>query len=119
MNSWRDLFKSLQAELDRLSQEVDGRRVLPNSIDLALPEAEFARWGSVLEAVTAELGEALVAWAKHGRRTWYARTGPFLSVHLERCSQPELVCDFRKDSPVQESQPDTSNDRRRGDSDRS
>lgn len=108
MNPWRELFKSLQAELDRLSQEVNGRRVLPNAIDLALPHADFARWGSVLEAVTAEFGEALLAWAQHGRRIWYAHTGPFLSLHLEHTSQPEIVCDFRKDPPADESPPATA-----------
>ena len=68
MNPWRSLLRSLQAELDRCSQEVGGRKVLPNAVDVSLPSSQFEPWTPILEAVTAEVGEALAVWAGERRR---------------------------------------------------
>ncbi len=96
MNPWRHVFKSVQAELDRRSQEVRGHRVLPNAIDVALPSAEFESFRPVLERATAELGETLSTWVQSGSRAWYEDCGPFLTVHLDPCRDLEIACDFRK-----------------------
>ncbi len=106
MNPWRELLKSLQSELDRLSQEVKGRAILPNTLTAVLPAARFEPWAPILEAVTAELGEALVDWAKTGSRFWYAESGPCLTVRLDQeRTQPELTCEFRTASGEEPSPP--------------
>ncbi len=100
MNPWREVLKALQAELDRLSQEIEGRSVLPNGVTAALPAARFERWAPILEAVTAELGEALVSWVEASRRVWYAGRGPFLTVQLDGDrTQTEITCEFLKSPP--------------------
>ncbi len=99
MNPWRSLLRDLRAELDRNSQEVAGRSVLPNAVDVALPATQFEPWTPLLEAVTAEVGTALVEWALAGRRGWYDEEGPLVTVHLEDCARPEIVCEFRKLTP--------------------
>jgi hypothetical protein len=110
MNPWREVLKALQAELDRLSQEIEGRSVLPNGVTAVLPAARFERWAPILEAVTAELGESLVEWVAASRRTWYAGAGPFLTVQLDaERTQPEISCQFHEappgDSPATEEEP--------------
>ena len=100
MNPWRDVLKIVQAELDRLSQEIGGRAVLPNGIHAALPASRFEKWAPILEAVTAELGAALVEWVGGSRRAWYNDLGPFLTVRLDgERAQPEIVCEFLKTVP--------------------
>lgn len=100
MNPWREVLKALQAELDRLSQEIEGRSVLPNGVTAVLPAARFERWAPILAAVTAELGEALVEWVAASRRTWYAGAGPFLTVQLDaERTQSEIRCHFLKSPP--------------------
>ena len=103
-NPWREVLKSLQSELDRLSQEVDGQAILPNAVTAKLPATRFDRWAPILEAVTAELGEALVTWARGSRRAWYAGAGPFLTLRLdEDRSQIEIGCEFLSSLPDGES----------------
>lgn len=99
MNPWRPLLRTLEDELERLSQEVRGRRVLPNSLEVTLPEGEFDAFAPVLEAVTAEIGERLVEWAGKRGRSWYADTGPFLVVHLGPATEPRIECEFTKKLP--------------------
>lgn len=101
MNPWRSLLRDLQAELDRNSQEVAGRSVLPNAVDVTLPATQFEPWTPILGAVTAELGTALAEWAVAGRRGWYDETGPLVTVHLEDGARPQIVCEFRKAAPQQ------------------
>jgi hypothetical protein len=98
MNPWRPLLRNLEDELERLSQEVRGRRVLPNSIELTLPGTEFETFAPVLAEVTAEVGEKLTEWANQRRRTWYADAGPYLAVHIDSCAKPQIECHFRKKS---------------------
>ncbi|MEE8525993.1 MAG: hypothetical protein V3T72_18810 [Thermoanaerobaculia bacterium] len=110
MNPWREVLKALQAELDRLSQEIEGRSVLPNGVTAVLPAARFERWAPILTAVTAELGEALVEWVGASRRTWYADAGPFLTVRLDaERTRSEISCHFLKsppgESPATEEEP--------------
>ncbi len=99
MNPWRSLLRAIEAELDRCSQEVAGQRVLPNAVDVALPSSQFGPWKPILEAVTAEVGEALVAWAGERKRSWYADEGPYLTVRVEDRPRPDIACDFRKGPP--------------------
>lgn len=96
MNPWRSLLRSLQAELERCSQEVGGRKVLPNAVDVALPESQFESQAPILRAATAEVGKALVDWAENKRRIWYGDAGPYLNVHLEGCPRAEIICEFKK-----------------------
>jgi hypothetical protein len=100
MNPWREVLKALQAELDRLSQEIEGRSVLPNGVTAVLPAARFERWAPILAAVAAELGEALVEWVAASRRTWYAGAGPYLTVRLDaERTQSEISCHFLESPP--------------------
>jgi len=99
MNPWRPLLRSIEDELERLSQEVRGRRVLPNSLEVTLPEGELDSFAPVLEAVTAEIGERLVEWAGKRGRSWYADTGPFLVVHLGAVQEARIECEFTKKVP--------------------
>jgi len=83
MSSWPDLLRRIQSELDRCSQRVGQGTVLADRISVRVPEADFGRWSPVLEPVTAELGEALVAWAERRGATWYGNAaGPALEVEL-------------------------------------
>ena len=98
VNPWRHLLRSVQSELDRLGQEIEGRAVMPNEVEIVLPGASHERWAPVLSRITAELGGALVAWAERGRRAWYDDRGPFLAVRLEGDSggPPQITCKFRR-----------------------
>lgn len=99
MNPWRDVLKSVQKELERRSQEVEGRPVLPNGISVRLPVARFGRFSPLLEAVTTELGEALVEWAARSGHSWYAAMGPFLHVELVAEGELETAWAFLKSPP--------------------
>lgn len=99
MNPWRSLLRSIEDELERLSQEVRGQRVLPNALELTLPEAELDAFAPVLGAVAAEIGERLVEWAGKRGRSWYADTGPFLVVHLGPVQEARIECEFTKKVP--------------------
>jgi hypothetical protein len=99
MKPWNAILSSLQNELDHLSQEVDGRRVLPNFLDIGLPERDFARYSSILAEVTAELGEALVTWAQKRGRRWYAGRGPTLHVELRDSPRLEMRCEYQQQQP--------------------
>jgi hypothetical protein len=115
MNPWRPLLRSIEDELERLSQEVRGQRVLPNSIEVVLPEAELGHFASVLEPVTAELGEKLLEWATQRGRSWYAGNGPRLVVHLGQATEPGIECAFTKKLPDGE-RPDTRKEPAKADS---
>ncbi len=106
MNPWRPLLRSIEDELERLSQEVRGRRVLPNSIEVTLPDGEFEPFAPVLEPVTAEIGEKLLEWAGKRGHSWYADTGPCLVVNLGNTTEPRIECEFTKLLPDGE-RPDT------------
>lgn len=83
MNGLEAVRGSLEDELNRCSQGIDGVVVLPNAVRVKLPEAEFARYAPVLQAVTDELGCALRVWAaQHGHR-WFSGRGPWLEVLIE------------------------------------
>lgn len=100
MNPWREILKALQSELDRLSQEIDGCAVLPNGIVALLPAARFEKWSPILEAVAAELGQALVDWVSGSRRAWYEGSGPFLTLRLDADRvRPEITCEFLRTAP--------------------
>ena len=92
-------MRSIQRELERRSQEVDGRPVLPNSAEVRLPVTRFGEFAPLLEAVTAELGEALVEWAARGGKAWYAGLGPFLNLELVTEEAFQATCGFRKTPP--------------------
>lgn len=87
-------------DLRRLSQEIDGRQVMPNRIQVRLPRSDFARLQPILSALTAELGEALVAWARREGHAWYRDLGPFLTVELAPVERLEVRCSFVTEPPV-------------------
>jgi hypothetical protein len=74
---------SLESELNRCSQGVDGVVVLPNAVTVKLPEAEFGRYAPVLQAVTDELGGALRVWAAECGHLWFSGRGPWIEVLIE------------------------------------
>lgn len=83
MSVWSDVLRDIEAELSRCAQVVEGRHVLPNSVTVRLPRAEFGRFAPVLDCVARELGEALESRARTGSREWVGGTGPFLEVVLD------------------------------------
>ncbi len=89
MTSWPEVLREIQGELLRCNQRVKGRQVLPDVLEVRLPEAAFGRWAPVLVEVTAELGEALMEWATKRECKWYQGAGPRLEVIL--AERPEAV----------------------------
>lgn len=99
MKPWNAIVRSLRNELDRLSQEVEGRRVLPNTLEVGLPEKDFERFSPVLQEITNELGETIANWAEQRRCRWYNDLGPFLKVELRPCRKPEIRCEHSPTPP--------------------
>ena len=79
MNPWSSVLQSIRDELERLAQTSGGVEILPDRVEVILPEARFGRWSPVLSRVVEELGQALVSWADRGGRRWY-RGGP---LHMD------------------------------------
>lgn len=99
MNPWRDVLRLVQKELERRSQEVEGRPVLPNGVTVRLPQERYGRFAPLLEAATAELGEALVEWAARTGRRWYGAMGPYVDVELVAGGDLETSWAFLKSPP--------------------
>ncbi len=99
MNPWREVLKALQMELDRLSQEVGGRPVLPNGATVRLPRSRFEPYSPLLSSMAAELGQSLHTWANDTGRDWYGSKGPYLVLEIEEIGEPEIVCDFFAELP--------------------
>lgn len=87
-------------ELDRLSQEVAGRPVLPNGATVRLPRSRFEPWSPLLRSMAAELGQALADWAGETGRDWYAAKGPYLVLQLEERADPDIFCEFLAELPA-------------------
>ena len=99
MQPWRDLLREIEAELTRCGQQVGEVRVLPAVIKVQLPEATFRAWTPVLAQVTAELGDALVAWATQRSLGWSGGTGPSLEVLLEERPESLVTVSMSTDPP--------------------
>ena len=99
MQPWRDLLREIEEELTRCSQQVGEVRILPAVIRIQLPEPSFRKWSPVLAPVTAEIGEALVAWARERSLGWSAGTGPALEVLLEDRPEIHVTVSMTSDSP--------------------
>lgn len=100
MSFWAGASRAAEIELLRLSQMPEGRQVLPNRVAFLLPRAMLRQDEPILSSVTAELGEALVAWARHEGHTWYRDLGPFLTVELGPVDRIEVHCEFVTEPPV-------------------
>ena len=83
MNGLEALRRSLENELNRCAQGVDGVLVLPNVARVRLPEADFGRYAPVLQAVTDELGRSLQTWAAGRGHRWFSGRGPWLEILIE------------------------------------
>lgn len=70
--------------------------MLPNWVAVALPNARYEASAPILRPATAEIGEALVEWARSRRRHWYDDSGPHLNVRLESRARLHIVCTFQK-----------------------
>jgi hypothetical protein len=82
MTSWEEVLREIKAELLRCCQKLGAREILPNAIRARLDKSYFQRWESVLQKVTAEVGEALVQWAELRGSRWYEDCGPHIDVML-------------------------------------
>lgn len=100
-NPWKDLVATVEFELLRLSQEVDGRHVLPNTAHVRAPERRFEPLTPVLEAATGEVGAALAAWARERGHGWYRDLGPFLTIELAGGDVLEVACGFARAAPAE------------------
>ena len=100
MNPWRDVLRAIQRELERRSQEVEGRPVLPNRATVQLPSRRFGEQAPLLEAIAAELGQSLSEWADRGRMSWYGGIGPFLELQLVPEDALITVCSFERRPPL-------------------
>lgn len=100
MSAWKEALVEIEREVTRLSQEVDGRQVLPNSIRVRFPIAAEERLRPVLEPATGELGEALCEWAVREGHAWYRDFGPFVEVTLEGVDRLEVECSFVRTPPA-------------------
>ncbi len=94
MTNWPEVLREIQGELLRCHQRVRGRQVLPDVLDVRLPEATFGRWAPVLGEVTAEVGEALMEWAAKRECKWYQGKGPRLQVVLAERPEAEISVSF-------------------------
>ena len=94
LSLWADVLRDVEAELSRCAQVVEGRHVLPNSVTVRLPRAEFGRFAPVLDRVARELGEALESRARTGSREWAGGAGPFLEVVLEETAARDVKAEI-------------------------
>ena len=94
MKSWADVVSGVRAELLRCSQRLGSRELLPDRVTVVLPESVFREWAPVLEEVTAEIGEDLLAWANRGTLDWYTPQGPRLEIRLVEDDAPRVEVSF-------------------------
>ena len=83
MNGWDDILRGAQVELFRCSQEVEGRRYLPDRVVIGLPRKECTRFAPVLPEIARELGVALRRWARMQGYVWRGTSGPSLRLEIE------------------------------------
>jgi len=94
MKSWTDVVNGIRAELLRCSQHVGSRELLPDRVTVVLPERIFREWAPVLDQVTAEVGEELLAWADRSSVDWYSAQGPRLEIRLVEDGGPRVEVSF-------------------------
>ena len=94
MNALEGVLTGIQAEVQRCSQRLEGRDVLPDRIRVTLAVRDFGRWSPVLPQVTAELGEGLVEWARRRGSEWYGGRGPALEVELTETAGIRVAAEF-------------------------
>ena len=78
-NPWYGVLRATQRELKRISQDVEGSRVLPDRIELCLPADKFSAWSPILGSVLGDFGQALLQWAERCGHRWLDSQG-----HIER-----------------------------------
>ena len=98
MNALDGVLSEIQGEVQRCSQRVEGRDVLPDRIRVVMAVRDFGKWAPVLSQVTGELGEALVEWARRRGNAWYGGRGPALDVELTEKTGVRVTAEFSGDT---------------------
>lgn len=99
MNVWRQILDATVTEALRWSQELDGRKILPNAFEVQIPDVGAEKLAPVLAAATAEVGAALGQWARRESHAWYREAGPLLTVRLAGVAELRIDALFLSDTP--------------------